>query len=82
MKVKYMVGDRSEMTWATSPLQDSTMPLYLGQAPVMPKVGFIFGASFWENGVVKVVEVLQIGDPLNPLNIPLVIVEKVGKQKR
>ena len=65
---KYMIADKTHLPDAQSPVQNSSMPLYLGLGPSVPRVSFIHNDRAYD-----VEAVLEEGRSLNPFPCPLVM---------
>ena len=64
---KYMIADKTDHGLG-SPVQDTSMPLYLGTGPETPTKSFTHGGRCY---VVRAV--MEEGHELNPFPCPLVI---------
>jgi hypothetical protein len=75
---KFMLADKTRSPWADSPIQDSTIPIYLGNPGDLEPGMLQSGDDYYrlEHGrevKYRVESVLLGHDPINPFHIPLVM---------
>lgn len=75
---KYLVMDMTSPRhdWMTNPVQDHTVPFYLGLGPEVPTSSFVHDKKDFE-----VVRVVEVGDPHNPFPCPVVMSRRIKRSK-
>jgi hypothetical protein len=71
----WLWADTTKHRWATSPTQDTSIPIYLSSSPTCPEAGGTFehGRAGGRSITYRTRHVLEVGHGLNPFMVPLVV---------
>lgn len=78
--IRYMLADKTNSKWADSPVQDGTIPIYLGNPgvdpPDMDKVCITRRVGNRDIGY-RIDSTLSAHDPINPFDVPLLMLVRI-----